>query len=265
MSSRIEKQPPTEDERWITLQELESWLEGPVIILGFVWLILLIIDLIWGLSPLLDALGLGIWAVFLIDFIIRLTLAPQRWKYLQRNWLTALSLAVPALRVFRAARLVRILQANRALQGIQLVRVVGSVNRSMNALKAGMRRRGVEYVGVLTILVILAGAAGMYSFERETGSGFSSYGEALWWTAMMMTTMGADYQPQSIEGRVLALLLAIYAFTIFGYVTAALAAFFIGRETPPTRDSPPGPTLEELKQEIAALRQEIHTRNKSQP
>lgn len=31
------------------------------------------------------------------------------------------------------------------------------------------------------------------------------------------------------EGRTLCVLLSIYAFAVFGYVTAALASFFIGR------------------------------------
>ncbi len=40
---------------------------------------------------------------------------------------------------------------------------------------------------------------------------------------MIMTTMGS--WPQTPEGRVLCLLLAVYAFAVFGYVTAMLAAF----------------------------------------
>lgn len=45
-----------------------------------------------------------------------------------------------------------------------------------------------------------------------------------------MTTLGSQVWPQSEEGRLLCFLLALYAFTVFGYVTATLAAFFIGRD-----------------------------------
>jgi len=38
-----------------------------------------------------------------------------------------------------------------------------------------------------------------------------SCGEALWWTAMIMTTMGSQYWPQTIEGRMLCVFLALYA------------------------------------------------------
>ncbi len=60
--------------------------------------------------------------------------------------------------------------------------------------------------------------------------GFPDYGSALWWTAMLLTTMGSDYWPRTTEGRLLCLLLAVYAFAVFGYVTAAIAAYFVGKD-----------------------------------
>jgi voltage-gated potassium channel len=47
---------------------------------------------------------------------------------------------------------------------------------------------------------------------------------------MLLTTMGSDYWPRTAEGRLLCLLLAVYAFAVFGYVTAAIAAYFVGRD-----------------------------------
>ena len=100
----------------------------------------------------------------------------------------------------------------------------------MRSLGASMGRRGFGYVAALTVIVTLAGAAGMYAFENEAPDGLDSYGEALWWTAMIMTTLGSAYWPQTPEGRVLCLILALYAFGVFGYVTATLATFFVGRD-----------------------------------
>jgi voltage-gated potassium channel len=72
----------------------------------------------------------------------------------------------------------------------------------------------------------------MYRFEMDApgGPGFADYSTALWWTAMLLTTMGSEYWPQTAEGRLLCLLLALYAFAIFGYVTAAIAAYFVGKD-----------------------------------
>ena len=216
-----------ERERYEALEQIEDWLETPVIILGFIWLILFVIDLIHGLNPFLNALVYFIWAVFVLDFAIRFILAPQKITYLKNNWLTALSLFIPALRIGRLARVVRVFRALRAARGLTLVSVVGSLNRSMRALRATMRRRGFGYVMLLTLVVTFVGAAAMLSFEYP---GLKNYGDALWWTSMIMTTLGSDYWPSTAEGRLLALLLSIYAFAVFGYVTATLATFFIGRD-----------------------------------
>jgi voltage-gated potassium channel len=246
--------------RWHTLAELEEWLERPMIVLSFVWLALFVVEFTRGLSPLLSALGTAIWAAFVVDFVLRFTLAPRKLAYLRGNWLTALSLVVPALRVLRVARLVRVLRAARALRGQRLVKVVGTLNRGVRALGRSFSRRGMGYVVTLTALVALAGAAGMYAFERDApGSELTSYGSALWWTAMMLTSVGSDYFPHTGEGRALCLLLALFGFGVFGYVTAALATFFVGRDAQdPDAEVAGQASLDALRSEIAALRQEIH-------
>jgi voltage-gated potassium channel len=111
---------------------------------------------------------------------------------------------------------------------------------------------------LLTILVVFAGAAGMYAFENEIPGGFDDYGEAVWWTAMIMTTLGSEYWPQTLEGRVLCYLLALYAFAIFGYVTATLATFFVGRDAESGEAELAGADeLAALREELRALREEI--------
>lgn len=47
---------------------MERWLETPLILLGLLWLVLLVIELRWGLSPFLETIGTLIWLVFIIDF-----------------------------------------------------------------------------------------------------------------------------------------------------------------------------------------------------
>ncbi|HWS52863.1 MAG TPA: ion transporter [Pyrinomonadaceae bacterium] len=254
------ERPPLDAERRELLARLEDWLETPMLVLGFVWLALLIVEFTRGLPPLLEAAGTAIWIIFIVDFTLKFALAPDRSDYLKANWLTALALAVPALRVFRIFRAVRVVRAARAARGLRLFRVVSSLNRGMRALGAAMRRRGFGYVVALTVIVALSGAAGMYAFENESPDrrGFASYGEALWWTAMVMTTMGSDYFPRTTEGRVLCFALAVYAFAVFGYVTATLATFFVGRDAESAEAEVAGAEqIESLRAEVAALREEL--------
>lgn len=249
-------------ERWETLHDLEDWLETPMVVLSFVWLGLLVLELTRGLSPVLDIVGLVIWGLFVLDFLLRLTLAPDRRAFLKESWLTAVSLLVPALRVFRIMRAFRALRAVRAVRGMRLVKVVGSANRGMRALGRSFARRGAGYVFTLTLVVIAAGAAGMLAFERDVpGSPFTGYAAALWWTSMIMTTMGTDYFPRTAEGRALCVLLAVFAFAVFGYVTATLATFFVGRDAESGEAEVAGQrSVELLTDEVRQLREELRAR-----
>jgi voltage-gated potassium channel len=241
-------------ERRKLLASLERLLEGPMIFLGFVWLVLLVVELIWGLTKGLEYFSLIIWALFIIDFAVKLILAPEKLDFLKKNWLTAISLFIPALRVFRVVRFVRLL---RGLRGIRLIRIITSLNRSMRSLGSAMRRRGFAYVFLLTLVVCFAGAAGMYAIERPS-PGFESYGMALWWTAMRIITAGSEFWPLTAEGRGLAFLLALFGYTVFGYFTATLATFFIGRDAE-EKSAPVAGTKDigELKKEFSDLKNAI--------
>ena len=254
-------------ERFELLQRLEDKLELPMVVLGLLWLVLLVVELVRGLTATLEAAGTVIWVLFILDFLLKLTLAPRKLLYVRQNWLTVIALLVPALRVLRVARALTVLRAARATRGLRLVKVVGSVNRGMKALGATMNRRGFAYVVALTVVVTLAGAAGMYTFENENpdGRGLSNYGAALWWTAMIMTTMGSEYWPQTAEGRVLCFLLSLYAFAVFGYVTATLATFFVGRDAESEEGELAGAkAIQSLHAEILALREEIARQGRRQ-
>lgn len=239
MPDPVEPRPETAEERLTTLAELEDWLRTPMLVLSALWLALVVAELAWGENRMLTLAGTAIWVVFVVEFLLRLWLAPDRLGFLRANWLSLIALAAPAFRLLRGFRVLRLA---RTARGLRLVRVVGTANRGMHALRAAMRRRGLGYVIALTGLVNLLGAAGMYAFERapEIEGGFAGFGDALWWTAMLLTTMGSAYWPITAEGRVLCLLLSVYAFTVFGYITASFASFFVGRDAQEqSRPQPP--------------------------
>jgi voltage-gated potassium channel len=133
----------------------------------------------------------------------------------------------------------------------------------MNALRASLRRRGLIYVVGLTVTVALLGARGMLAFEpvSEIEGGFTSYPDALWWTGMLLTTMGSEFWPKSVEGRILCFLLALYGFAVFGYITASLASFFVERNaTSPQGGTVGAADVAALHGEISALRAELAKR-----
>ena len=277
MAQQEHEQQQLKHERWSLLEQINNLTETPMTMLSFVWLGLLVVDFTQGLSPLLQWVSNIIWALFALDFVIEILIAPYKLEYIRRNWLTVVSLLLPALRIIRIFRVFRLLRAARAVRSVSLIRVVTSLNRGMRAVGKTLGRRGIGYVVALAALVTFGGAAGMYAFESpqalteagylapgETlpeGVGLASYGEAVWWTAMIMTTMGSEYWPKTAEGRILGWLLAIYAFAIFGYITATIASYFVGQDVAAQQQagaaSTAGSEAATLQSEIVALRQQL--------
>lgn len=219
-------------ERFRALRQLEDWLEVALLILSGVWVILLAVELTRGAGPVNEASVTVIWVIFVLEFALRFIIAPKKLSFLRKSWLTAFALLLPALRVFRIARVAYVLKAGRAVRGLKLARVVTAFNRGLGSLRNTMGRFGIGYVLSLTTLVMALGTAGIFSFERRGAGGeIESMGDALWFTAMLITTSGSDYWPRATEGRVLCFLLALYAFAVFGYVTATLASILMGQES----------------------------------
>lgn len=248
-----------ETERYKALSAIEEWLEFPVLILSFLWLVIIILEFAWKVNAYLETLAAIIWVIFILEFSLRFIIAPEKIKFLKSNWLIALSLFVPALRIFRVVRVLSIFRAAGTIRGIRLLNFFGSINRGIRALRNGMARRGFAYVILLTIIVTLAGAAGMQAFEHGLNQhAFKSYGDSLWWTAMIMTTLGSEFWPHSFEGRILCLFLSIYAISVFGYITAVLASFFVGRDAENEEGEVAGADeVKQLREEIIRLTEAV--------
>jgi voltage-gated potassium channel len=257
-----------ETERWQLLRTLDRMLEGPLIVLAFVWLALLVAEFVVGSDVRFDVLVYAIWIVFIIEVVIELVIAPDRVAYFRGNWLKVIALLVPALRALRVLRALRFLRAARAVRSASLLRLLTSLNRGMGALARTLDRARFVYVVALTVLVIVIGAAGLLFLERPAAPelqaagerAMTTYGEALWWTAMTMTTVGTDYFPVTAEGRLLGWLLSVFALGVFGYVTATMASHLLGIEGAPSpagREELLAAELSELRIEIAALRRRL--------
>lgn len=259
MQGREPNETEAREERLELLAEVESWLERPMLVLALLWLLLLVAELTIGLSPFLNLVGILIWAAFVVEFAVRLVISPEKVTFLRRNWLTALALLTPALRLLRLAPIFRALRVARAGRGLRAAKLVGGFNRSFRTLRRNLGRRRFGYVLSVTLVILVLGSAGMFSFERvDEGGSLANYGDAVWFTAMILSTLGSEYWPSSPEGRLLTFLLALYSFAVFGYLTATLASFFIGRDAEDQAGEVAGSAqLRALASEIAALRGEV--------
>jgi voltage-gated potassium channel len=246
MKNKIDKKTSNKKRSEI-LSLWDKWFEVPLIFLGFCWLIIIIVELSIGISPLLDDLSFAIWIIFILDFIVRFSLAPFKIEYLKSEWITLIALIVPAFRVLRSFRAFRSFRIFRATRSIRLVRVIASLRRGRQVVTSLFGRHGFGYIIGLTFIIVFLAAAGMQALESE----FVNYGEALWWTAMMITTIGSNFWPQTAEGRILCLGLAMYSFAISGYITANVASFLIEKDKKRTSDNQKVlDAIKEMKAEI---------------
>ncbi len=91
-------------------------LDRPMTVLSLVWVALMILEFSGYGNPTLQSLGMLIWALFLIQFALEFWIAPNKWLYLRKNWLTAIALLLPAFRLLRAFRALRLLRLAKSVE-----------------------------------------------------------------------------------------------------------------------------------------------------
>lgn len=222
--------PPSQTiTRYRFVARVERMLSGPGTYLAVVFAIALAAELVLNaqgaaVPAALRWLLLAIWGFFIVQFVLGIVVSPDRLRYLRRNWLTALSLLVPFLRAFRVLRVVGALRATNA------VRVIGGFNRAARTLDSALAWTRAGYAAALTATAVLLGSAALLMFEVDApGSRITDYGEALWWAAATITTVGAASEPVTLGGRLVALALMLGGLVLLGYVAGVLAAILFGR------------------------------------
>ncbi|MBX3020729.1 MAG: two pore domain potassium channel family protein [Bdellovibrionales bacterium] len=239
------------------LNRINIALQTPMLALSLFWLVILVLELVHGFTPMLFTLGTVLWGLFLLQFFLNLAAASSLKRFALENWLFALALVIPILRLFHLRDEFHWIGYLTATSGAQLVWVFGSINLGMRSLRQGMQQRDLTFVLFLTLLVVFVGGAGLYHFENP---GLKTYTEALYWTAMQLTTIGSGYSPQTSEGQVICLGISIFACAVFGYLTATLASFFIGQSAAdPDEGLASQQSVLDLQNEIKALREEIRS------
>ena len=233
----------------------------PLLLLAVAMIPLLIVPLVVELPTAIDSAIVAadwvIWAVFAVEYGVRLTLTDQRWRFVRREWSSLLIIILPFL---RPLRLVRSARALRVLRLFRFVGVVGAIGKNAQRLLA---RHKLHYALLITGVVVLGAAALVLAVEEGSGS-INTFGDALWWAVTTVTTVGyGDKYPVTPAGRGVAAALMLAGITLFGVLTANLAAFMLERDGEEPGEA--GPTDSERLIEVLARLEHIERQLTAQP
>ena len=106
---------------------------------------------------------------------------------------------------------------------------------------AGLRRFAARLgkVAVVAAAIVVAGAATAYRAEHPVNDLFGTYGDALWWAVVTLTTVGyGDIYPITTTGRVVATGIMLAGVAVLGILAGSLASLF-GVGDPEAEDAPP--------------------------
>ena len=153
----------------------------------------------------------AVWALFGVDYLVRLILAPSRGRWFLRHLPDLAIIVLPFLRPLRLLR---------------LVTLVSIMQRSAGTALRG--RITLYTVGSAALLILTSALASLDAERHEPGSSIRTFGQALWWALTTFTTVGyGDTFPVSREGRFIAALLMIGGVALAGVVTATLASWIV--------------------------------------
>ena len=220
---------PKEDRPWREelRGRLDRYLDLPLALASVVMVLVAVLELSGEVAGpwrgRLVLLGWSLWALFFIEFAAKFALAPVKREYLRRNWLDVLILAAPFL------RFLKVLQILRATRALPVFRLLVFGGRGSGAAVTLLRRRRLGQLALISVLVILIGASAGLVLEADARDAtIENFGDALWWSGALVTTVGSELYPVTAGGRVLGFALMLYAVGIFSYFIASIASVLVG-------------------------------------
>ena len=235
--------------RAAALERFERQTSLPMLVLSLAIVPLLIIPLVWELSSAAEttvvALDWMIWGLFLVEYGVRLYLAPRKGAFIRNNKIDLVVILLPFLRPLRVVR------SARALRLLRAARATTFLARALDAGRDVLTRHKLHYALLVTILVVVAGAALVFNFEQGApDANIESFADALWWGATTVTTVGyGDTFPTTPAARGVAVVLMLLGIAVFGLLAGSLASYFTERQEEERLD----PKLEEVTQRLERI------------
>ncbi|MEK3883210.1 potassium channel family protein [Paenibacillus sp. PL2-23] len=154
-----------------------------------------------------------VWAIFFVDYMIRLMASDRKWRYFKEHPLDFIAI-LPFDQLLQSARIVRL---------FRVLRLIMILNRRFSFFDQVLRKYKIDSLVMMLVALLFLIALPMKMIEPS----FETYDDALWWAIVTMTTVGyGDLSPETPIGRILASALMLMGIGMIGVITGTVAAIF---------------------------------------
>lgn len=251
LSGNTARAAPAEEALDAFSARIDPWM----MVLAVAWLPVLVVPLLTTVhgAPAAAMAGFdyAVWAAFGLEYAWKLRLAQDKGRFFRHHLLDLAVVAVPILRPFRLAELLRF---------IRLGRVVVVLFEGLGRAKAVLTHRGLHYVLLSVTLIVFTAAALEVVLERHSTGATSihGFGQSIWWAVVTVTTVGyGDKVPVSGAGQIVAVFLMLTGIGLVGVLTATVASFFVKQDR--------SQELAELKAQLDEIRGLLLTQTGTAP
>jgi voltage-gated potassium channel len=236
---RLEEKERKEQRRRQTIEEakpvggrhdlvdrIEQVTKYPLALLGIAWLVIAIIVLTTDVNGTASIALVGalfaVWALVLVEYLVRLVVTPDRRGYVKRRWVEPATIVVPALQGWHIVGMERMsLLVHEGVLRVQFIL------RHHGLFRVLIAATGTLFLGAWLVLLCE---------ERAASTNIHNYHDALWWAIVTVTTVGyGDRFPVSAGGRAVAVVLMLVGIGLIGVLTATVASVFMQEHTEANR------------------------------
>jgi voltage-gated potassium channel len=169
---------------------------------------------IWSDNEVILFLDKMVWGIFFLDVAVRLFLAKKKWKFIKENPFDIIA-AIPLDSIFQTARIVRL---------FRVLRLLAISKNYLKTILSILKTNGLDRILGISLLLIFASAILVTHIEPN----IQSYSDGIWWSIVTATTVGyGDISPDTISGRILAVILMLIGIGLIGMLTGSITTFFI--------------------------------------
>jgi voltage-gated potassium channel len=227
------------------VKKWEERFEKYIVALSLIFVVVLIIPIVHSISGAwrshLDRIDIGIWAIFVIDYIGKFTIADNKRAFIKSHVFELLIIILPFLRPLR------------------ILRVIPLVGYFLKYSRKTLSGQLLQYILMAAVLITAPAALLMLDVEKYAkGANIKTLGDVLWWAITTLTTVGyGDRYPVTPSGRLIAVLVMLLGVAMVGAITASIASWLVKAD----EDASDKVQMKELLDRLESIERKLDDKN----